>query len=717
MSVQAAGSSEASGSARASGALTPAGAWAADWVHALSTLLYASVPAERERTAHLWGLAALVIAGAWVRFAGLGSVGLHGDEETMAMAVRHILIDGRPLLPSGMFYPRGLTQLYLMAMSVSTFGESEWALRLPSALCGVAVIWLVWLVGRRFLRPRWNLALAASAAFLPDLIIDSQTARMYIFLVAAIAASMACLFAWERTGRLGWLAGATLALIVGIDLHALAVAAILMFMLPGIVQGDVRKLIQGACAATLVGLAFLAIDAWVAAQYPVPPPEFAADLGPPPWERLRGPQELSLMFDIAVWVTGIVIAFLGWHALRTMHSRIPALLATVLLLAGIGLQLAFQYHLAGLAYLAGVVIAWRYSSSRSRLRLATFAIAVGALALLHATLLASTSGSLIKLIGAMVGQPSVWPYVRIAQLSPAAAILTGALLAWGLYRIARHRLASDYWLLAVLGVWAPVFALGMFAWNVPPRYTEMSLVPMLVCAFACAQHAADWILAKARRAGKRGAEAIAAVLISLCVINPAAARQVIEAGYGLYPDHKGAAEFMRTQHIVDDDIVLAEDVLQQTYYLGSVDYWLIGPQVARRFVKRGPGGGVVDFYTGTPVIATGAMLDELLHNNSGRRIFVIGSGEQQSDQRRTARGEELNAALLSDRFETLYIGRDGLTRVWRAVPGAAAASPSNSEQAQRDQSALESAAGAAQKPARKATPASARGEAPPHGRG
>src|SRR5687768_15831363 len=114
-------------------------------------------------------LTAITILGTWVRFWGLASVGLHGDEETMAMAVRHILVDGTPILPSGMFYPRGMTQLYLMAGSVSIFGESEWALRLPSVLCGIALIPLMYLLGRRFLRPTWNLGLAFATALLPEL--------------------------------------------------------------------------------------------------------------------------------------------------------------------------------------------------------------------------------------------------------------------------------------------------------------------------------------------------------------------------------------------------------------------------------------------------------------------------------------------------------------------------------------------------------------------
>jgi 4-amino-4-deoxy-L-arabinose transferase-like glycosyltransferase len=685
-------------SAHVPAAAAPAGALD-DVIRALSTLLRVTLPVDRERVLHLWWLAAFVACGAVVRFWGLGSVGLHGDEETMAMAVRHILIDGRPILPSGMFYPRGVTQLYLMATSVSIFGESEWSLRLPSAICGVLLVALTYIVGRRFLRPHWNLALAAAVAFLPDLIVDSQTARMYIFMVTAITGSMACMFAWERTERIGWLVAAALLVIIGIDMHLLAVAAVLMFLFPGLLRGDLRKLLYGAAAALIVGAAYVAINKWTSAQYPVPPPEFAADLGPPPWERSRATQSFALTFDIALWMAGLAIAVFALYVCRAVATRrLYVIASAALLIVGIALQLLLCYHLAALSYLVGIVIARRFGSPQVAFRLALFVIAIGILALLHATLMASTPGSLVRLVGALIGQPSVWPYVRVAQLSLVAGMLTAALLVWGIYQLAHGRRVTDYWLLAVLGVWAPVFALGFFAWNVPPRYTEMSLPPMLLCAFAFAQRAADWVLAHIPRArGKSLPDALAAVAIAVCVVSPADAAAVINAGYSINPDHKGAAEFMRTQHITDQDIVLAEDVLEQTYYLGAVDYWVIGKQVARRFVKRA-GNGVVDFYTGTPVIASAAMLDELLQRHPQARIYVIGSGEQQADNRLNARGPELHAVLESDRFLTVYLGRDGLTKVLRAAPGVRQLpSEATTTRAKRDAKALAAGAEAAAK--------------------
>jgi hypothetical protein len=136
-----------------------------------------------------------------------------------------------------------------------------------------------------------------------------------------------------------------------------------------------------------------------------------------------------------------------------------------------------------------------------------------------------------------------------------------------------------------------------------------------------------------------------------------------------YPDHRGAAQFMRTQNITPEDIVLAEDVLQQTYYLGRVDYWLVGRKRAWRYMQL-VNGRIQDFYTATPVIDTGEQFRELLDSNPQRRIFVIGSGENQRDGRREMRGPGIDELLRSDRFETLYVGTDRSTQVLRAKPQA-----------------------------------------------
>src|SRR6185436_19969655 len=581
----------------ATSATTHLSVWVAEVLRSLAALFEVTAPLERARVLHRVLFAALLGIGILVRFWNLGVPGLHGDEETMAMATMHILKDGRPLLPSGMLYPRGLTELYLMALSVQLFGQSEWALRLPSALCGVLLIALTYLVGRRFLRPQWNLALAATVALLPQAIEYSQTARMYIFMLAAIAGCMACLFEWERTGRLRWLVGAVAALTVGIELHTLAVTVGLLFLLPGILHADARKIVQGLIACVFIMIAFLAIDAWVNSQYPVPPPEYAADIALPGWRGSR-PTGYPREFQIALLVTGALTAVFTVHLGRKVPQRLPAFCAALLLLIALALQLLLFYHLAVLFGLAGAVVAYRAAGPIVLRRLGIFLLSSAAVGLIQVTFLASRPGSVVKLVGVIIGQPSVWQYVRVSQFSLCAAVLAFCATAWGLWRIANRQRAPDYALVALLGLWIPLFVLGLFAWNMPSRYAAASLLPMLVSAFALAQYAFDWLAQRLGNGSLRSWRPVAALLTLALVVEPTQVLARVMPSRGLFPDHKGAAAFIRSQNIKPGDILIAEDVLEQTYYLGRVDYWLISRKQAQLYVQR-VDGVIRDFYTST----------------------------------------------------------------------------------------------------------------------
>jgi hypothetical protein len=643
----------------------------AEFVRALARLFRVTLPAAEETVLHWVLLGVVLCIGTGLRFWNLGGPGLHGDEETMAMAAMHIVQNGWPILPSGMFYPRGLSELYLMAASVQIFGESEWAFRLPSALAGVATIYLCYVAGRRFLRPQWNVALAATAALLPEMIEYSQTARMYIFMLACIAGSLACVFAWERSGRLGWLTGGVLLLILGIELHALAVTCALVFLMPGLLQGDQRKFMYGVAAVTVTMIAYLLIDGWVNSNYPVPPPEYAAQMA-----RQVKPSGAPLVhypfvFDIAIWIAGAVTAFLAVLLGQRVRARLPAFVATVLFVGCLIAQLAIYYHIAALLGLAGSIVAWRYRGTAPiERRYWRFVLGSAVIALVHVGLITAWPGSMIKLVGAIVGQPSVWPYVRVMQFSIGAGALVLLATAWGLWGLAFNKRVPDYWLLALLGVWIPVFCIGFFVWDLPVRYTAASLIPLLLCAFAFAQRCTDGLLARLRigRAAKpiQHGAVLAAVVIAA---TPTATIAWMTSDGSQYPDHRGAAQFMRTQNITPEDIVLAEDVLQQTYYLGGVDYWLVGRKLAWRYMQL-VNGRIQDFYTATPVIDTGEQFRELLDSNPQRRIFVIGSGENSRDGRRAMRGKEIDELLRSDRFETLYVGTDRFTKVLRAKPQA-----------------------------------------------
>ncbi len=233
-------------------------------------------PARVQSVEYAW-LLLLLVAAAVLRFWNLGLVGLHGDEETMAMPTMGLLETGEPLLPSGMFYPRAILQIYAMAGSVLMFGESEWALRLPSVLAGIVLVLLAFFAGRRFLGTAWNLAFTAMVAFLPEFIVDSQTARMYPFFIASLAGFLVLLFRWERTTRPVWLAAAVAVLVLGIEFHALSIFFSLLLFFPPAVRGDRRLLAHALVAMAFCLGAFLAIDDWTMSFYPPSVPGYAGD--------------------------------------------------------------------------------------------------------------------------------------------------------------------------------------------------------------------------------------------------------------------------------------------------------------------------------------------------------------------------------------------------------------------------------------------------------
>ena len=158
-----------------------------------------------------------------------------------------------------------------------------------------------------------------------------------------------------------------------------------------------------------------------------------------------------------------------------------------------------------------------------------------------------------------------------------------------------------------------------------------------------------------------------ALLAFLLVVNPLQVIAAIDSGYASHPDHKGAAEFVTRVHPGPRDIIIAEDVLQQTYYLGHVDYWLVNKQVAAPFMHK-VNGRWLDFYTDTPLIGTGVELERLVDAPDRGAIYVIGSGENQSDGRTLMRAFGIAEALHSAPFHLVYQGRDGFTQVWKVDP-------------------------------------------------
>jgi 4-amino-4-deoxy-L-arabinose transferase-like glycosyltransferase len=633
----------------------------------LASLFEDTRPRARAGHRALALLALIIVVGAAVRFWGLGNVGLHGDEKTMALPAMHLLKYGTPEMPSGFLYPRAVAQLYLMAGSVLAFGRSEWALRLPSAICGVLLIFLTWLAGRRFLEPRWNLALTATVALLPAFIADAQTARMYVFLVTGVTGFMALLFAWERSGRTGYLIGAVLAMAVTLQFQILAIFAAWLCFLPGLLSGERRKLWQGAAAFVLIAAEFLAFRYWQSIEYP------HALLGAIEGTPVNGPRAVAPPLDL-LWplIAALPALALSGYVLHR-RGRLPVLLLAASLVA----QVSRFDHLALLLIIAALVLA-RREGKLPTMRLVLYAAVCGLLAAAQIVYLhAYRAGTLSQSLGLLLGWPSVRVYILISRYSLAALLIAAAGVVAGLWRLAHRKRIPDHLLFLTLGVWIPLLQIGYFMWNPAMRYVDGQMVPLLLAAFASVQWATR--AAARARAGRmsdssmrQGATAarygaLAAAVLCLLIIDPARLPAAVNPTYAQYPDHKGAARFVASQHPGPNDIIVAEDALMQTYYLGHVDYWLQDREMAAPFLRR-VDGRWVDEYTGAPLIGSGAQLERLVARRDRGAIYVIGSGEGQQDGRALMRGLGIAQALDSSAFHLIYVGRDHLTDVWKVDP-------------------------------------------------
>jgi 4-amino-4-deoxy-L-arabinose transferase-like glycosyltransferase len=604
-------------------------------------------------------LGALLLAGTFVRFWGLDNVGLHGDEETMALAARGVLETGEPILPSGLFYGRAPLHTYMMAGSAALFGESEWSWRLPSAIVGSLMGLVAFFLGRRFLPPVFNLGFVATIVFWPPFIELAQTARMYVFLVTGAMLFAACLFHWERDGRILSLLLAIFVWLVFLQFHQLMIFVGLLFFFPALSRTSMRLLWQGSLAFFLGWQIFKGYRAWIGSNYPAEEERLASV----PIESISGLDVLMAEANWAVPVLALTaMTVCIWVAYRDRKSAFSEFLPIAMILAGVFANIFLHYHVGVILIVAGIVGGWRFETISWR----TLGITVVLLGVVFAIQMLYLHQSGLypgrKILGALIGQPSIWPVLRFGAMVPAAAIVMGVTILYALDRLRRGLKIPSFLPFFILAVWAPLFLIGFFAGYPQVRYMFGQVPFFLLAAYG----ALAWFSTKMLSEKSRIAPVIGSCAFVLSTVNPTALLEAINPTYGQYPDHKGAAEYVVTQGIDENVIIIAEDVIQQAYYLPRVDYWLHEMSGARSFsiVKDGL---LIDQYTGSIVLGSGDALRKVLADNKEKEIFIIGSGENFHDGVRRYRGDGIADVLQSDQLDELFVGRDGRTRVWKSI--------------------------------------------------
>ncbi len=152
-----------------------------------------------------WPLAALTLLAAILRLSTLGAQSFWYDE---AFTPVHVLHPSLTATLRSVVHTENTPPLwYLLAWAdARVLGTGEYALRLPSALAGIATVPLAWAIGRELTARRATaITMAAFVAVNPLLVWYSQEARAYGLFVLLTALAMLCfLRALQRptTGRM-----------------------------------------------------------------------------------------------------------------------------------------------------------------------------------------------------------------------------------------------------------------------------------------------------------------------------------------------------------------------------------------------------------------------------------------------------------------------------------------------------------------------------------
>lgn len=146
----------------------------------------------------------LVVGGAWLRVAYVQQVGLHVDEYVSLWAATRILEHGLPIMPSGMFYGRGLLTSYLAAGAMAVGGVDAVAGRLPSVIMGIAGILVIFALGRWEWNVRVGLLAAAGLALLPEAIDAAGRVRFYAQFMLWTMLTLWSAYRMTRRPDAGW---------------------------------------------------------------------------------------------------------------------------------------------------------------------------------------------------------------------------------------------------------------------------------------------------------------------------------------------------------------------------------------------------------------------------------------------------------------------------------------------------------------------------------
>jgi uncharacterized membrane protein len=179
----------------------------------------------RAAALHYATLAAIIVAGAWLRLTALKRQSLWFDEIDVVVRAQRPFGDVlHTFVATG---ENGPLYNLMLAIWIRVAGASEIAVRFPSAVAGVLALPLIYLLGRRLAGPTVGLLSAGLLAISPYHVWYSQEAKMYAILVLLALGSTLLLVEALLRNRPLWWAGYSIVTSLMFYTH---VASVLVFV-------------------------------------------------------------------------------------------------------------------------------------------------------------------------------------------------------------------------------------------------------------------------------------------------------------------------------------------------------------------------------------------------------------------------------------------------------------------------------------------------------
>ncbi|MBU2677987.1 MAG: glycosyltransferase family 39 protein [Gammaproteobacteria bacterium] len=638
--------------------------------------------AEKHRS--FWAMVimlVLTLAAAHLRLSDLGALGFYGDEETTAFPAKS-LAEGHGLsMPSGLPYFRAIPQTILNALSASLIGtEEELSYRLPASLIGVLTIPLFLLMSRGLVPPFLAITAALLLVFSDWHIITSREARMYTPFMLCFLSTGLLFVRWadnldfRRIAIIAVLAALTLLL------HTLGLLLVLFPLAWLVIRGERYS----RWGHVLTFIAFVAIFYFVVNRGIIARAflEWPATVGQSPsagQSQAKTGGILEPILESFPWIVlGLLGVLLGAWLGRCLVVADQRNRPWIVKFGAVSLSIAFAFFLlsanfyaAGIAGISLLLVQpVRTLGHLSRCKWPLILLASSGIAVILYVLATTESVADLK-------DHLRFPFPYFAyfwEYSPGLMVLFWTGVVASTFPARREcELNIRIFSLVAIGT---IAGLGVVSEWGGMRYLIGAYPFVLLVAGYPLYRVQAYLRDRSQLAGQLGSGVIIGCIL-IGAVQGHSLQSAIEArdisygpsdraltlGFDIYPDHKGAAQYV-DQHAVGQDIVIVEDALQQYWYTGRELLWLSDDIANSKFMYVDSEGVLRDVYVNSKVLRSAEIFDVCtIHSGAA---WVVTSAE--SEDRRhlslsNAQREWLEGVMRN--LEPVFVARDKTTSVYR----------------------------------------------------